>query len=1012
MKHNRELDGLIKAIQEERLVLFIGAGVSVNSGYPGWGKLIMQMAEKIGLDDIQPIPNAFQRIPEYLFIKDSEEYRTMLQECFADQKNMDNDILDVLLEWNPAHIITTNFDNLIEHALVKANKQGICREYEMVACDEHLIRAKKEHFYIKMHGDVENFDALVLKESDYLSYSQKHVLIEMVIKSLLVNHVFLFVGYSMQDSTLNTIMAWVDELIRSYKLDKLPPVRHYFLTTEKPDEYFQQYFRQKKIEILSPEIVKPQKCSTHSLTDLIGIQLFQMIHSCRKYQRKADSFMITPDEAEERLEFFERLCFVSFSDVRRALCPLLDYDVNQNGNGTLWVESHGEKRHEVCKYLRGKNQLEKRFRHALEKSGISRAVFINEKEKLEFVFNAQKKDAVYEKIIVFDFESLYHDAVNEKGKLRQGIDAVYSAYVLDIKRKKRRKELKNYIERAGREQDYIRKVIYEFDSFSDGFHIESFGYKRRMELMPEAYRLPLHTFEQYFSGLSEDILKMQNALLEKLRKSTVYSNTVTLHFTKQNMELLNFQSETEQLYRYLISNRIYVVNFSGVKYAGRSFEKYICTYVEYLLVSQNEVVRQHEKYISEGENELNDVTKDCLRILDFHFLLYYVKEKELNVMLSRYDIDSLCCEDDVPDYLMLCLKNIEKALAKKEFSLDLIRNTGDLLPNLCRCFLLVPLTFSQKQKVMEYLWSCLGRIFRYINEFYYSVCRSSYQAIWNSYCELLDSDERLYAVAGKNIAQIIQFFYEFGSKESCSYCWTFVQERRVLSFLSYYANKTGAAVYEERINEFMEYVVQNIFPKEEQLSMLSQLHLLMNDSQKKRLCRLGRFREKKLTAYEIYSLVREDVREWNTMYSDRMQDECTKFVRQCRKRWRKEQKEAEREGYQLQEQDENWLNEESLISNPFIMLYNLRINNKVKDLTEFAKYINTNFWKWFTNPLEYDYCEFEPSWCSLIGDMKVFEKLSARQKEVLRKCLEPYCRPQQHPEIFAFYCKYYGQDEN
>ena len=66
-----------------------------------------------------------------------------------------------------------------------------------------------------MHGDIENKDALVLKESDYLSYSQNHVLIEMFIKSLLVNHVFLFVGYSMQDSTLKMIMTWVDELISS-----------------------------------------------------------------------------------------------------------------------------------------------------------------------------------------------------------------------------------------------------------------------------------------------------------------------------------------------------------------------------------------------------------------------------------------------------------------------------------------------------------------------------------------------------------------------------------------------------------------------------------------------------------------------------------------------------------------------------------------------------------------------------------------------------------------------------
>ena len=167
--------------------------------------------------------------------------------------------------------------------------------------------------------------------------------------------------------------------------------------------------------------------------------------------------------------------------------------------------------------------------------------------------------------------------------------------------------------------------------------------------------------------------------------------------------------------------------------------------------------------------------------------------------------------------------------------------------------------------------------------------------------------------------------------------------------------------------------------------MLSQLYPLMNNTQKKRLIALYMAREKKLTAYEIYSLVMEDVKEWDKKLSNRMQQECSKFIKRLQKQRQKEQKDAEMNGYQSEKLDEDWLNRESLVSNPFI----------------------TNFWKWFTNPLEYDYHKFDVTWCGILKHLKLFECLSEKQKKVLQERLEPYRKPQQYPEIFAFYCEHY-----
>ena len=43
---------------------------------------------------------------------------------------------------------------------------------------------KGRNYIIKMHGDIDDIENIVLKEDDYLNYSQNHIIIETFIKSL------------------------------------------------------------------------------------------------------------------------------------------------------------------------------------------------------------------------------------------------------------------------------------------------------------------------------------------------------------------------------------------------------------------------------------------------------------------------------------------------------------------------------------------------------------------------------------------------------------------------------------------------------------------------------------------------------------------------------------------------------------------------------------------------------------------------------------------------------------
>ena len=104
----------IKKAQENKLIVFVGAGVSKNSNVPTWWELIKIIADKIGYDrcdfckkrkEICPetdceeryafTQDEFLRIPEYYYQKDTSdnntEYYNLIQNTLSSGK-MSNSI--------------------------------------------------------------------------------------------------------------------------------------------------------------------------------------------------------------------------------------------------------------------------------------------------------------------------------------------------------------------------------------------------------------------------------------------------------------------------------------------------------------------------------------------------------------------------------------------------------------------------------------------------------------------------------------------------------------------------------------------------------------------------------------------------------------------------------------------------------------------------------------------------------------------------------------------------------
>ena len=256
------------AMDNEQLVLFVGAGASVDSGMPLWGKAIDEIARKMVLAEKQ---KDTLKIPQYYFnSRGKKEYTQLMRDIFRYEDHLlPTKLHKKILDFHTATIVTTNYDNLIELA-AEENGEFI----RVISQDIDMPYRKSRRELIKMHGDFEH-DNFVLKEDDYLNYSRNFRLIETYVKSLIGSKVVLFIGYSLNDPDVKHIISWVkdvlkDDFQRAYLI----------LTKTEPNDIEKEYFRNLGVNLIySSELVETdeEEMITHSqeLIEVIDYLLFK-----------------------------------------------------------------------------------------------------------------------------------------------------------------------------------------------------------------------------------------------------------------------------------------------------------------------------------------------------------------------------------------------------------------------------------------------------------------------------------------------------------------------------------------------------------------------------------------------------------------------------------------------------------------------------------------------------------------------------------------------------------------
>lgn len=211
--YEKELLSILEASQNNALTFFVGAGVSALSGAPNWKELINEFCDRLGRDK-KGVGENFSsdeclQIPQmyYSTTRSKSEYYKIVQDKLKLSSLVPNNIHYRMLDLNPVSFITTNYDSLLEDSAIQC-----CQSFKIVSRDDEVPNIYGDKYILKIHGDIGHRN-IVLKEEDYLNYSEKFKLIETLVKSIFATNTVVFIGYSLNDYNIKLILNWTKALL-------------------------------------------------------------------------------------------------------------------------------------------------------------------------------------------------------------------------------------------------------------------------------------------------------------------------------------------------------------------------------------------------------------------------------------------------------------------------------------------------------------------------------------------------------------------------------------------------------------------------------------------------------------------------------------------------------------------------------------------------------------------------------------------------------------------------------
>jgi len=216
---------LIAAIREKRCAVYVGAGLSIGAGYPGWPTLLdLLINTAVRLRDVTPEHadelralvgrndgNTFLMVAQELSDRlGRERLVDEISDVYSDDSKVPtaNHALVTQIPFDIA--ITTNYDKLLERSYAKPGY--VPSTYTHTQAPNFVDALwKKKFFILKAHGDVDHKPEMILTERDYRDIVFRSLGYQSALSAIFTTKSILFLGASLVDPETRLLLGFLHD---------------------------------------------------------------------------------------------------------------------------------------------------------------------------------------------------------------------------------------------------------------------------------------------------------------------------------------------------------------------------------------------------------------------------------------------------------------------------------------------------------------------------------------------------------------------------------------------------------------------------------------------------------------------------------------------------------------------------------------------------------------------------------------------------------------------------------
>lgn len=626
---------LAEELEKGKLVVFVGAGVSKNSGLPEWEELIKDYADYRGIKEFTS--KQFLTIPEEVFERyGSLKYYEIAEKRFLG-KYVPNSIHRILKKMKLTYIITTNYDTLIEDEI---------KNLQIVSKDEDLPYTNSNRMLIKMHGDFENKN-IVLKKSDYDNYEKNFQLISTFVKGLFTTNTVLFIGYSYSDTNVQQIMNWIKEILKE-KTRKAFLVE--FTNEDNKEEENGEQINKISLKLLNDNndevLYESKKERFNNNYEKTLTKFLSNIYNEKEKVKQEKIFEIyinlnyLTEHNWKKLNKYSEIRIDE--DWKRILYTRLEFKDIEKYEEILFKSR-------IKKILQRINRNEKEILIPFSEKGITP----KRKEQKNIL---EEKIEVEEKFlkIIYDYDYKNFQNLVEEYKENNNINkyVIVYGYLFFKKINKAKETIKSMIEEKENVNSKNEKLVWDnfilsIIEFMEITHAEE-NLNKTFESIEESLEDRYFEYFKYETELFNEIFKYStlealnkemNKLFDKVRKGKSTS----------------YVMGTPPSYKAIILSRdlFYFCSLNGI--FGNSFSDYsefMKKYIEILLMSYTNKNIEVKNQMFKNRNLIEE-----FEYFDF-FMMLELSYSDLKKLFNEYEIKDLKCEKEIFDKLIVLFKNI------------------------------------------------------------------------------------------------------------------------------------------------------------------------------------------------------------------------------------------------------------------------------------------------------------------------------------------------------------------